>query len=483
MKIKYKFTASHEIKKSPNGKYFATIGGTVALWDTSTGKKITSFGQIKNPSHINFSHSSKLLAVKNTSGKVALYDIKEIKHLKSYVPTKSEGCELFFTPDDRYIVSADWDGNIYTIEIESGKIKILRSDTDVYKTEKFLLFERKVLQKERMMYRILHFDGVSNEFTFYTRYKRLVWKYPFSENEPFLPDGKYVYEDIAFSRANKCYAITRYNKENKMFIVDEYLNQTLKEITVKNNNGWNASIEKVAFSPDGKLLALLADNDECVKNNSIYIVYLMEYPSLNILDEYKIPFGCFVEFTQDGTQLLVGSWSKGYCIDLTAEEKVQNKNESQIEDLEKYIEENGLSAELISQVDENELIEALFFVSERIGADTKYKSEAEWIEKLPHIYRLAHLIYWFDNETSEGGLSQYIFNSQCELCGQLKEAFKKLNLPEHIKIINKAVKLYSSEELDMYDAKWEKLNEQCEELDENPADALYRYIVESIEKQ
>jgi hypothetical protein len=50
------------------------------------------------------------------------------------------------------------------------------------------------------------------------------------------------------------------------------------------------------------------------------------------------------------------------------------------------------------------------------------------------------------------------------------------------KIINKAMNLYNSEELDMYDTKWEKLNEQCEKLDENPADALYRYIVESVEK-
>lgn len=476
---KYKFTSATAIKKSHDNKYFATAGSSIAIWDAHTGKKITSFGQLKNPSHLNFSNSGKMLVAKNTSGKVVLFDMDELKHLKSYTPTKSEGCEIYFTPDDKYLVSADWDGYIYTIDIESGKTKILRSDIAVYQTEKVLMFERKVLKSERMMYHILHFDRVSNKYSFYTYDKGLVWKYPFDENNPIIIKYDKEYRQIAYSRANKCYAAVW--SFGYLFVVDEQFNK-LKDIVIKNIKGKNASVENIAWSPDGKILAVIADKGQRSdrKNEEwLFSVQLLKYPELNFLEEYIIPFAQFIEFTQDGKQLLIGGSSKSFCVDLTGKEKTEHKPERQI-DIETYIEQNGLTKELISQVDETEFIEAMFFVSEKIYGNIEHKSESDWVEKLPLIYKLAHLIYWFDNETSEGGLSQYIFNSQCELCAQLKEAFKVLELPEHIKIINKAVKLYNSEELDMYDIKWEKLNEQCEELDENPIDTLYKYICSII---
>lgn len=468
---KFKFTSAYEIKKSPDNRYFATIGGTVAIWDASTGKKITSFGQLKNPSHLNFSNSGKSLVVKNTSGKIALFDMDELKHLKSCTPTKEEGCEIYFTPDDKYLVSADWDGNIYTIDIKGGKTKILRSDKAVYITKKFLTFERKVMQKDRIMYRKLYFDSITNEFIFNGS---LVWKYPFNKNEPKPVHHEY---GMAYNKINRCYATTIIgNKVNKLLIKDEISDELLYESIVYNTNGQKAPIENVAWSPDGKTLALVARTGEYFQDNIYHTVQLFEYPNFNIIGEYKIPFAWFIEFTQDSKQLLIGGDKNSYCFDLNSEKKAETEINPEFDDLEKYIEENGLSKELLSQVGDSELIEALFFASEKIYGNIEHNSEADWVEKLPPLFKLAHLIYWFDNETSEGGLSQYIFNSQCELCAQLKEAFKMLNLPEHIKIINKAVKLYNSEELDMYDAKWEKLNEQCEELDENPIDALYKYI-------
>ena len=461
---KYKFTSSYEIKKSPDNKYFATAGSSIAIWDANTGKKIISFGQLKNPYHLNFSHSGKLLAAKNTSGKVALFDMIELKHLKSYVPTKSEGCELYFTPDDKYIVSADWDGYIYIVDIKTGLTEIISSG--------------------HRMFNSLQHDNFTNQYTFHTnniikgkfQYEVITWKYPFDKNEPIFTQYKHDYVYVAYSCANKCNAVIIRGIPNELILMDENCKKVIKKLDVLNRKGKKSNVEKVTWSTDGKFLALIADAYICRNDNFMYEVQIIEFDSFNIIDNHLLPNACFIELSKDGKQLFVGGWNNGYYYDLSSSANEDTENKPQITDIKCYIEENGITKELLSQVGDSELVEALFFTSEKIYGNIEHKSEAEWLEKLPPLYKLAHLIYWFDNETSEGGLSQYIFNSQCELCAQLKESFKLLELPEHVKIINKAVKLYKSQELDMYDAKWEKLNEKCEELDENPIDALFKYI-------
>lgn len=105
MKYVIKFGASYEVKISDDGKYLAQIGSKTNIYQATTWKKIASFGQIKNPSHLAYSHNSTLLAVKNTSGRIGLFDLKNLEMIKSYNPTHTEGGNICFSPDDRYIIS------------------------------------------------------------------------------------------------------------------------------------------------------------------------------------------------------------------------------------------------------------------------------------------------------------------------------------------------------------------------------------------
>ncbi|NMC56494.1 MAG: hypothetical protein GYA50_04660 [Eubacteriaceae bacterium] len=294
----HKFSVSHEIKKSSDGKYFAVMENkAVTVWDCVTGEKIASFEELKMPDTMNFSNSGKLLAVKSESGKIAIYDMTEMKFIKSWLPSKSIGCEVLFTPDDKYVVSADWKGNIYTIDIDSGEVAFIKDD----------LFGK---------YDSLKFDNETNGFIFEEEERRLIWKYPFKENEPEEQKHNYRFEETAYSEVNKCYAIMTVCMDKKMLIVDKEYKQILKEIAVPNAKGGKARTLNAAWSPDGKFFALIINTGECYRGSRIYTTQLMEYPSLRVIKEYKIPYAYFVEFTDDGKQLLIGGFETGYCIDL-----------------------------------------------------------------------------------------------------------------------------------------------------------------------
>ena len=44
---------------------------------------------------------------------------------------------------------------------------------------------------------------------------------------------------------------------------------------------------------------------------------LLEVPSLNVVHEIELEYACCVDFTPDGTALLLGSWQSGYLIPLS----------------------------------------------------------------------------------------------------------------------------------------------------------------------
>ena len=456
MKYEYKFSTSYKIKKSPDGKLFATIGGSVVLWDACSGKKILSFSQIKNPSDICFSWTSKMLAAKNTSGRIALFDVENLRFLYSIQPTKSEGCELLFTPDDQYIISADWDGNVYTIDVAEKSVKMLKKDTLMYlsvdyKGNEFILHGRKTV------------GNLAHSFTEFC-------SYPFNDAQSTVFESKTEFDKVTFTEdRSKCAAVDYKN----ILIMDETLTHIYDSITMYNVKKKKARIEHAAWSPDGKRLAMIGQYAD--KPNTVKVI---DCNTGDVIAQYEIPYACYAGFTDCGTQLLIGTWHKGYCVNINELQQDVRISEQSAEDIKKQIEENGLSAQLLRDVSESELLEALYAATDDLVMNTAKRLkcfDTEALKEIPELNRLTYLLYWFDNETNEGGLSQYIFNSSCDLCGPLKEAFALLNMPQHIAIIDKAIDLYQKG-YNLDDPKWQRLDRECETIDENPLSMLYQYI-------
>lgn len=459
MKYQFEFTKAYKIKKSPDGRFFATIGNSLTIWNAYNGKKVYTFSQIKNPSEINFSYDGKLVAVKNTSGKIGLYDQTEMKFLWSIQPTKSEGCEVFFTPDNRYIISADWDGYIYIVDITQKSVSILKKDTLFY----------------------LSLEYRNNQFIFHgmktvkNRNHSLIefWRYPFNGSQTAIIESKTEYDIVTFAGdCRKYIAIDGYKRA--ILVIDESLPHTHKTLYMYNEKGKKLDIIFAAWSYDGKRFVMIGQG-RVEKPN---IVKVMDYESLDVIAQYDIPYACYAEITDDGTQLLIGTMEKGYCISLN--EMLENEEAPTLtmDEIRKYIIEEGLSEEFLRDVSENELLEALFSISDDMVSNTAKRmdcDESEALKSVPDLNRLTYLVYWFANETSEGGLSQYIFNSECLLCEPLKYAFSTLGLPFHVAIIDEAVELYRTER-NIDDLKWVKIDDKCEALDEDPISSLIKFI-------
>ncbi len=460
MEYKFKFSRSFEIKKSPDRKYFATIGSSLIIWDANTGKKISTLSQIRDPDTMSFSGTGKLLAVKNTSGKIAIYEMESLTYLKSVQPTKEEGCEVYFTPDERYIVSADWNGNIYTVEIESGEISIIK--------------------KDNIMYNRMEYIAEEKQFIFHSKqkYTRVVWEYPFDKNKAQIIAYGTEYESVVWSHANQCFAVI--DRKNRLLIMNKELKKVIEKIDVRNKKNKKVGVEKVAWSSDGKLIAVITDAIE-YQEDAVHLVRVYEYKEFKLLAEYYIPYACYIEFTKDNKQFLMGGWEEGYCINVEDLQKEDSVSMNDNIDIKKHIEEVGLSIEILEKVSEDELLEALFSISENMVLDKAQEldcDEVEALKNVPVVNKLTYLVYWFANETTEGGLSQYIFNSGCELCGLLKDALEFLDMPKHIGIIDKAVCLYKQGYL-IEDDRWIELDQEYLAIDENPMGMLYEYIESS----
>lgn len=50
--------------------------------------------------------------------------------IKSFNPTKKEGGNISFSPDDKYIISLEWDDRIALIDIATGESKFVAKKVD-----------------------------------------------------------------------------------------------------------------------------------------------------------------------------------------------------------------------------------------------------------------------------------------------------------------------------------------------------------------
>jgi hypothetical protein len=68
----FRIARSYEARFSPQGDRLACIGVHVDLWDVASRTRITRAHPFKHPSHIDFSPDGSKLAVKGTSGEIAV---------------------------------------------------------------------------------------------------------------------------------------------------------------------------------------------------------------------------------------------------------------------------------------------------------------------------------------------------------------------------------------------------------------------------
>ncbi|MDR1565158.1 MAG: hypothetical protein LBS74_09395, partial [Oscillospiraceae bacterium] len=89
-------------------------------------KLLHKFKTLKHPAHIAFSSDDNLIAIKNTSGNTVVHKLDNGELLIRHKTSKREGGNLYFIENDRKLISSDWDGNIFTVDIYSGEYNYIK---------------------------------------------------------------------------------------------------------------------------------------------------------------------------------------------------------------------------------------------------------------------------------------------------------------------------------------------------------------------
>lgn len=296
-----KLSTSYCIKISDNGKYLAHIGSKTSIYGMDIMNKIASFSDIKNPGSIDFSRDSQFIQIKNTSGKIGLFNLENLSYVNSYISIKTSGpedCNSCFTPDNKYIidgVNGNSNGTIALINIESKKTTIIKryedciiksieynDETEIYT---FVVFKRGTELNDE--------SGIG--YSFFVK-----WRYPFDKyplEEVRFP-GKHTFKYIKISNINKCYVFYDWDR---VVIIDQETKEELKNVNFEKNCGYFCTLD---FSLDGKYIALAFS--ECIK--------VIRFKDLKCIKEYRLKYSCYVGFSKDVRYLLIGTWNNGYCI-------------------------------------------------------------------------------------------------------------------------------------------------------------------------
>ena len=98
---------------------------SIFVYSLETKKQIQKFKSLSNISFVAISPDKNLVAVKNTSGTIALHSLETGEELLKNPMTKTEGEQFYFTKDSKNIIDIDWGGKILLFDCTDGSSKIL----------------------------------------------------------------------------------------------------------------------------------------------------------------------------------------------------------------------------------------------------------------------------------------------------------------------------------------------------------------------
>ncbi len=100
---------------------------SAVLYNTKDFSELWNF---KIPSYTTsavISNNNSMIAIKNVTGNISIWDINSQSLLKNFHMKRIEGSNCLFTPDDRYMVDADKNGNVMLIDIVNLSFKVIKT--------------------------------------------------------------------------------------------------------------------------------------------------------------------------------------------------------------------------------------------------------------------------------------------------------------------------------------------------------------------
>ncbi len=292
--IIYTFKTSYHI--SYNQDYFCCAGSNVDLYDSKDGKLVSTFKDIKHSCYSKFTSDQRLI-VKTTTGRYYFYDLESMTLDKIIPPpknTRGTSNNFQITSDNKYIIDFSYVFPTYSlmiIEIETGTYTFFdlgyARGGDVFQTEtesKYYvtaICTKTIDAPEPSVHDFYELSYISGEFELQ---KLFTQKYNKVSKIDYV-SGKF--------------AISNYSGNIRIFGIQKHRQKHL-EYTKE------GVLYDLKLSKNGQFLAL-------AESRSIHVY---DISKKKCIKAYEVDYGCFVDFIDNDTKLLIGTWKKGYCISL-----------------------------------------------------------------------------------------------------------------------------------------------------------------------
>ncbi|MGM9680920.1 MAG: hypothetical protein ACI3XR_05390 [Eubacteriales bacterium] len=292
--IIYTFDKSYSI--SYNSDFFCCIGESAKLFDIKTGAFEFKFSGMKHPYYSCFISDNRLV-VKTTLGYYFVYDLVSKSLLNKLHPPKGvrgSNTEFVVTPDHKYIIDFAYIfpvSKLMFMEIETGKYTLY----DLPSVATGRIFYDEAESEYHIISSRKNDDPETNNVNFYS------FHYPYRESEQHKISLCHNNDFSAVDYRCTKIAICGYNN-----IICTYDMKTgIRKEFCYEKDGVTYDLK---WSKNGKYIVLV----EARK------IRIFDVASQMCIKAFDVDYGCFADFYDDDSKLLIGTWEKGYCIDVSS---------------------------------------------------------------------------------------------------------------------------------------------------------------------
>lgn len=286
---KLKLPTSFEFALSPRGDRIAALGRNVVTADIVAMKRMVSCHPLSHPSHACFNHDGSQLAIKSTSGRIALVNPVSGQTIIDFNNQREgEGANVQFSSCGKFLVDASWKGNIFVRDVATAqKVSEFSFPGEMIK---YVLCSR-----DGKFWAFVHQPKIKPGENEHEPPYLTIWDWPFSKRE-VVPLSLQSVQGAALSPDGSNFALTGFSgrDKEKLLVLITKAGRVFRSLDV-------GHCKEIRWSPDGRLIGIVLDSR----------IAVYTFPDLIEIRSYEQKYPSDVSFAPDNSFIALGTWNGG----------------------------------------------------------------------------------------------------------------------------------------------------------------------------